>query len=172
MKQEEETRLLEEYRANVELWKHDDEVRQKRVGNFLTVNSILLVALVALANIKVSFLVLSLGGLLFSIFGFIICLIWHFVQVRNAEYVRFRRFQLRSIEARLPGLSTFTNTYNALYKHEKISFAGIKDTFVVESRAKSRSTVTEGRLPLLIGWFWCVIFFGAIIGVILYIIFN
>jgi hypothetical protein len=48
----EQARLLAEYQANVDLWKHDDTLRQERVGNFLNVNAALLAAVGVAAGLK------------------------------------------------------------------------------------------------------------------------
>jgi len=42
--------LLEEYQANVEMWKHDDNVRQQRARNFLTVNTLLILGLAGIVS--------------------------------------------------------------------------------------------------------------------------
>ena len=62
----EEKRLLEEYNVNVEMWKHDDMIRQTRTGNFLNVNTILLVALSAMFSIGHSVVGIAVSGILFS----------------------------------------------------------------------------------------------------------
>ncbi len=41
MEDRREKLLLEEYRLNVELMIHDDRLRQQRITNFLTANSLL-----------------------------------------------------------------------------------------------------------------------------------
>src|SRR3990172_6983783 len=92
----EQSRFLAEYLANVELWKHDDTLRQQRTGNFLSVNTALVAALAVVASLKPPVQYIGSIGLLFAAFGILLCVIWHVVQVRNAEYIRFRRFQLRS----------------------------------------------------------------------------
>ncbi len=149
--------LLAEYEANVALWQHDDSLRQQRSGTFLTVNTVLLTALGALTALQAPLRYVGVLALVFSVFGMIVCRVWHVVQLRNAEYIRFRRYQLRSIEARLPELTTFTNTYDAFYKGAEVKFPATGDSFRVEMKAQRRSTLSEGLLPVLIGVFWSIV---------------
>jgi hypothetical protein len=158
-----ENRLLEEYRVNVDLWKHDDLLRQSRTTNFLTINTILLVALSAFISIGQSLVGVALTGVLFSIFGMAISWIWRAVMVRNSAYVLFRRFQLRSIESHLPGMTTFENVYNVFYKNVEVAFDGIDETFSAPPRGKISSTLLENRLPTIISWFWVTVLLAGII---------
>jgi len=112
----EQSRFLAEYQANVDLWKHDDTLRQQRSGNFLSVNTALVAALGVVVSLEPPIEYIGGIGLLFAVFGILLCVMWHLVQVRNAEYVRFRRFQLRFIESKLTGLSTFQNIFRAFYE--------------------------------------------------------
>lgn len=163
MDQLEQERLLAEYQANVELWKHDDTLRQQRVGNFLSVNAALVAALALVTSLRPPPRYIGSVGLFVAVFGFLLCAVWYKVQIRNAEYIRFRRFQLRSIESRLPGLSTFQNIYRAFYELEPISFESPKGEFAVKPAARKASTSSEGRLPFLIGGFWCLVAIAAFI---------
>lgn len=149
--------LLAEFDANVALWQHDDMLRQQRNGIFLTVNAVLLGFLGAAAGLSAPRVYIGAVTIVFSVFAMLICRVWHFVQVRNAEYVRFRRFQLRSIESRLPPMTTFTNTYQAFYEHEQVSFPGMTSVFEIHDRCRHRSTLVEGNLPQLLGFFWLLI---------------
>lgn len=151
-----EVKLLAEYQANIELWKHDDTLRQQRQTNFLTVNTILFVGLGTVAGFKPAIIHLCVIMFFFSLFGLLLSIIWHKVQVRNAEYVRFRRFQLQHIESKLGNVDTFTNTYNAFYNFKKVDFGERISTFMLSEQAKHRSTLSEGKLPTLIGGFWSV----------------
>jgi hypothetical protein len=162
-----ETKLLEEYRANVELWKHDDTLRQQRTSNFLTTNTILLVALSTLLNIKHDINSLALTAILISIFGLLISIIWLSILNRNAEYIRFRRFQLKYLESRMPPMSTFTNTYIALYEHKTLEYKEIGQTFSIAKKGKKNSTISEGNLPKLIILFWAVVFLFGIVKLII-----
>lgn len=149
--------LIAEYKANIALWQHDDSLRQQRNRTFLTVNTVFFTALAALTTLQAPMRYVGAIALAFSVFGMIVCRVWYVVQRRNAEYVRFRRYQLRSIEARLPGLTTFRNTYDAFYNGVEVRFPAIEDSFCVEMKAQRRSTLSERLLPLLIGVLWSLI---------------
>ncbi len=154
MNNQKESILIAEYQANVELWKHDDSLRQQRQSNFLTVNTILVVGLGALTGFKPPLLNLGIVVFLFSIFGFLMSMIWYQVQVRSSEYVRFRRFQLHHIESKLADADTFTNTFHVFYNHKQIVFGDDTPPFLLSDQAKRRSTLSEGKLPVFLGSFW------------------
>jgi hypothetical protein len=153
--------LLTEYTANVELWKHDDSLRQQRNSTFLAVNTVLLSAIAALGAFKTQAAILAAVTCLFSIFGVAVCRVWQDVQLRNAEYVRFRRLQLKAIEARLGELSTFSNTYAAFNEMQTVEFPSTGQVFTVEHGSSESSTSAEGRLPRLLTGLWIVVAVGA-----------
>jgi hypothetical protein len=64
---------------------------------------VLLSALAAVIALGAPLRYLGVIAVVFSAFGATVCRVWHVTRARNAEYVRFRRFQLRSIEARRRG---------------------------------------------------------------------
>jgi len=158
MGQIEEKRLLEEYKANVLLWIHDDTLRQKRTGNFLTINTILIVALTALLSIIPHISNLAIAAILISIFGLLISFIWYSILQRNSHYVRFRRYQLRYLESKMPPMTTFTNTYDAFYEHKSLEYKEIGETFSIVKGGRKSSTVTEGHLPIIVVVFWALVF--------------
>ena len=84
------------------------------------------------------------------------------VLARNYAYVIFRRYQLRSIEQRLSGLTTFANVYKAFYNNEKVTFIGLDETFKADKNAKTSSTKLENRLPQIIMIFWIIVFIAGI----------
>jgi hypothetical protein len=155
--------LTIEYQVNVDLWKHDDDLRQQRNHTFLTMNTVLLVALGSLITLGDRLSDKAVVAILISIFGLPVCFIWNRVQARNSEYVRFRRFQLRSIESRLSGFSTFGNQYLAMDQHKETNFYGIADKFKISKAAAGSSTKLEGLLPSLIAGFWLLILLTSLI---------
>ena len=159
--------LIQEYQANVELWKHDDNLRQQRNSTFLSMNTIMLVALGTFLNIAPNITNAAISGFLISLFGLPICLMWNTVQERNSEYIRFRRFMLRSLETQLTSLSTFTKQWNALNKFESVQFEGLKDTFTAKRGSRISSTFVEGKLPLVVIIFWSFVFILSTIFLLL-----
>jgi hypothetical protein len=157
----EQTALLAEYRANVELWKHDDTLRQSRTSNFLTINAILASSIGISVGLNPSALA-WIAALITSFVGLVLARFWAAIQDRNAEYVRLRRYQLRSIEAEFPRLTTFSNVWAALYQHQAVTFLGIADRFEVSSRGRESSTLTESALPRILFRVWVVVFVAAL----------
>ena len=158
--------LAIEYQVNVDLWKHDDDLRQQRSHTFLTVNTVLLVALGSLITLGDSPGDKALMAILISIFGLPVCYIWNRVQARNGEYIRFRRYQLRSIESRLAGFTTFGNQYRAMDRHETIGFTGIPDNFEISKSVAKSSTKLEGYLPGIIAGIWLLILVSSLVVII------
>ena len=160
--------LISEYQANIALWQHDDNLRQQRSGTLLSMNTFLLVALGTLITIKPSLDNSAVVAILVSVFGFPICIMWHRILVRNGEYIRFRRFQMRSIEGQLQNVTTVTNQWNALDKHKTITWPGIEDSFRVKQAAKRSSTSIEVRLPLILAGFWTLVFLAGMVIVLFF----
>jgi hypothetical protein len=162
--------LRSEYEANIQLWVHDDNLRQQRNGTFLNMNAILLVALGTLITISPSLLNLAVIASLISVFGLPICMMWYQIQSRNAEYIRFRRFQLRYIEVQLQNVTTISNQWKALNEYQTLSFEGLDDKFSIKRPAKLSATKIEGRLPLMLVGLWFVIFIaGGVLTVLLWL---
>jgi hypothetical protein len=149
--------LLAEYQANVTLWQHDDMLRQQRTATFLAINTALLTAFAAVTALKVPLLYFGITLLALSPFGIAICYVWKAVLRRNREFMRFRRRQLASIEARLPGPTTFQHTLEAFERGGEITFPATGETFRVAKEARRGSSATEERLPVLIGILWLVV---------------
>ena len=163
LSEEEEKRLLDEYNMNIELWKHDDNLRQLRNNNFLSVNALFVIALGTYISLRPPNVNLAAAMILLAVLCAPICLVWSRMQFRNSEYIRFRRMQLLSIETRLPGISTFKNTWDALYDHKTVKFLGSGGTFAVSKRGAGSSTAAENRLPLFILGFWLAILIAGIL---------
>ncbi len=155
--------LLEEYQANVEMWKHDDNVRQQRARNFLTVNTLLILGLAGIVSFWKDHLYLGVILIIFSSVGLSLNLIWRSILHRSSEWIRFRRLQLASVESKLDGMSTFQNTLRAFYdKYETIDFGTNISQFTISSTAKKQSTITEGYLPSLMVLFWLLSIIGGL----------
>ena len=157
MNEQRRQNLVSEYQSNIELWKHDDTLRQQRAANFLTLNTILVASGAAIASLNPK---LQHVGLVLAAFGIIGCainFIWNTVSERNSEYIRFRRFQLRSIEAQLEGMTTFKNTYRAFYETKPVKFDQDLPAFEIAQKAKQRSTLSEAMLPRLMLVFWIAV---------------
>ena len=153
--------LMEEYKANVSLWIHDDDLRQQRNDNFLTVTGILITGLGLFGGLTTSASALAGAAALISTLGIPIAYIWHRIQARNAAYVGFRRLQLISIERRLPGLTTFQRTYSALYDEEPFEVEGLKP-FRISGAGRRSSTATEGLLSIIVLSFWSCLCVGSV----------
>jgi hypothetical protein len=153
---EREEMLLVEYQVNVELWKHDDLFRLNRAQGYMTFNTILIVALGTLVTLDKTHEYVAAISVLFSLFGILVSRVWNQNHARNSEYIRFRRLQLQSIEAKLKGLTTFRNTYQAFYQKKKIHFAALGCDFDLSPKAKERSVISESKLPRFVGAFWCI----------------
>ncbi|PVX23240.1 MAG: hypothetical protein CW691_11195 [Candidatus Bathyarchaeum sp.] len=153
--------MLKEYIINAEFWKHHDAMRQKKMENFLTVNSIFAAAIALLtssifSNMQTVSIILIIG---ISIIGFFVSVTWNSVMRRNSEYMRFQRLQLCSIEKVLPdGFMTFTKMYKAFDKPEAVDFSCTKKPFITKTESANK---LEGALPIIIAVSWFVIATGC-----------
>jgi hypothetical protein len=151
--------LLAEYKVNVDLWQHDDDLRQKRAATFLTVNLFLfgIVAFVIKESVLVGewTVIASISAVLF---GILTCSTWFFVHKRSEQYLRFRRRQLVEIEGKLGTADTFTKQYSAITLGEEIRFERSKDgPFVIPRIAAVSSSTLESLLPFALIVIWTVI---------------
>jgi hypothetical protein len=103
-----------------------------------------------------------------SVLGLTSSYIWFRVQARNAEYVRFRRLQLGSIEAQLEGMSTFGHIQTAFYEHKDVLLKGTGTHFSISARGTSSSTKTEGVFPQVMMLFWAAVFVGSAIATVVF----
>lgn len=116
-------RILEEWRANVQLYIHHDNLKQERIRHFLSMQGALL-AFVGLSTKQaiegpksilppITFLLFSAG---ISLIGFVLALAWRGMDDRARKFTLFERRCLRDLENQwntlLPkdekGLSTYT----------------------------------------------------------------
>jgi uncharacterized membrane protein len=161
------SQLLEEYRINADFWKHHDTMRQKKMENFLTANSILAAAIALLtssifSDIQVISIILIVG---ISIIGFIISLTWNSVIRRNSEYMHFQRLQLCSIEQELPKCSmTFTKMYRTFDENMKVDFPHLLKPLPNSFKTKMKSANKLDRnLPMIIAGSWIIVVFSCVI---------
>jgi len=170
MEEQRVAKLLTEYQANIDLWQHDDTTRAQRDGTFLSVNTLLFVALGTLITFRPSVWGVAAIACLVAAFGFPLCIMWYYMLVRGGEYVRFRRFQLRSIEAQLGDVTTITNQWKALDEFQTVSFRDIEDKFTIKSSAKHSVTLVENRIPLVVAVFWFLVFLGGAATAIMHLL--
>lgn len=162
--------LRDEYRANIDLWVYDNTFRNQRNGTFLNINTALLVAVSILITISPSILNISITGALISVFGLVTCLLWRQIMIRNAAYVNFRRYQLRGLELQLQNVTTFGNQWKALNEYERVSIAGLEETFQISKPAKVSALDIENKIPLLLSGLWLIIFIAGITLIVLSIL--
>ena len=147
------------------LWQHDDMLRQQRTATFLAINAALLTALAAMTALKTPLLYVGITMSVLSLFGISTCFVWKAVHRRNREFMRFRRLQLASIEARLPGLTTFRHTLEAFERGGSITFPATGVRFAVAEDARTGSAATEEQLPVLLGVLWLTVgIAGAVVA--------
>jgi hypothetical protein len=154
--------LLKEYSINADFWKHHDTMRQKKMENFLTANSILAAAVALLtsgvfSSIQDISIILVIG---ISIIAFFISVTWNSVMRRNSDYMRFQRLQLCSIEQALPnGFETFTKMYKAFDNGTPIPFPCVPQPEPPEPfQTKTESAnKLEAALPKIIAASWIIL---------------
>jgi hypothetical protein len=151
--------LLAEYAANVSLWQHDDNLRLKRTGTFLTFNAFLYGVLAFILKEKVFHENIALLITLASAgIGILVCVTWLVMHGRNQEYILFRRKQLAEIEAKLGGIAdTFTQQRKAISLHRKISFEKSGESFETRRHTRMSSAAMEHALPIIFIIIWVIL---------------
>lgn len=116
---------LEEYKINIDMWKHYDNLRQEKNKTFITVNTILVPTLGFLVKDGLPSSEVTLIASLVAFLGAIVCVLWLFLQSRNAKYIEYHILQTMEIEkSKLAGFTTFCRQQNTLkkgYKFENIN---------------------------------------------------
>lgn len=145
---------LEEYRLNVDLWKHDDALRQSHNQTFLGVNSAVLVAAGLVISASGELVIQGLTALAASVFGLAICGVWRRVQIRHNAYIRFHRKMLVALEAPL-SFSTFRLQEDAFHEPwSLIEMPHIASEFRLKKNERRSASGAEARLPEIVGVLW------------------
>lgn len=74
-----------DYSDHIQMWRHYDNLRQKKNATFLTANSIL-IAIVGFGEIDIVQLFISV-----SVLGILMNIAWFLLLLRNAEYIKLHR---------------------------------------------------------------------------------
>ena len=141
-------------------------MRQNKMANFLTTNSILVATAALLANnifsnTQIITIILIIG---ISIIGFFIAITWSSVMHRNSEYMHFQRLQLQCIEQNLSNCSrTFTQMHDAFDNEKEVHFSYLQKSF--KSKTKSANKL-EGVLPMIIAISWVVVAVSCVVFLI------
>lgn len=99
---------LEEYKINIDMWKHYDNLRQEKNKTFLTANTILVPTLGFLLKDGISSDNVTLIASAVAFLGAIVCVLWFFLQTRNAKYIKYHILQTQELEvSKLAEYTTF-----------------------------------------------------------------
>jgi hypothetical protein len=158
--------LRAEYQANIQLWIYEATFREQRSQMFLNINTILLVALGTLTTFSPTHLNTALIALLTSLFAFPTCVMWRQILLKNGEYMKFRRFQLRTLEVKLQNVTTFGNSWKALNEYEELKVSELEKPFQISKSAKYSAIAVENNLPLILTIFWAIVFLAALIFIV------
>ncbi len=151
------SRRKADFDANLDLWKHEENVRLQRNTVLLSANALLAVGVSALISISPPVKVAALSGLTLALVGFVSCWTWIQLHDRHLEYARFRRAQLRQLAANL-GYESWENQWDALGKDGRgsIRFSTTGDEF--QPRPNPTGAIrAEGRLPRLFIVLWLAV---------------
>jgi hypothetical protein len=144
---------LDEYRSNIDLWKHIDMLRQGRNQTFLTANSAALVASGLLISASEKLLVQGVTAVAASIFGVALCTAWRIVQARHDAYVRFHREKLVALEQSV-GFSTYAEMDDAFHRAATVIIQPGNRPFRLQGREQRSASVAEARLPSILLYLW------------------
>jgi hypothetical protein len=158
--------LLEEYRLNVDLWKHDDTLRQSHNQTFLGVTSALLVAagLVIAASNKLA--VQGASAVAAALFGIAVACVWRRAQVRHNAYIRFHREMLITLEESL-NFCTFTYQSAAFQRPwGQTTLEPGGKVFELKAAEQKSGSDAEARLPNLVLALWCAALIAGLVAIV------
>jgi hypothetical protein len=155
--------LHEEIRQNIDLWKHEESLRQSRNTAFLAVNAFLIAAGGALLGTEPDKVVLAAEGVTLASFGIAVCEIWRRIIKRHVAYAEFRRKQLRDLEAQT-GHETWARTARAFGRKPKpVKFPVIEEEFRVDEDAATSAIALESRLPMALIVLWAFVGVASVV---------
>lgn len=157
--------VKEELRLNLDLWKHEEGLRQQRNTVLLGTNAFLAVAASALIGARPPIGIGLVIGLVLAVFGLVICWIWHRLQQRHVVYADFRRKQIRELAAQL-GYESWEKQWEALRSPPdpspiSVDFRHTGARFSPRGSEKS-AIVIESFLPGAIAAAWALFALGGI----------
>jgi hypothetical protein len=158
--------LRDELHLNLDLWKHEEGLRQQRNTVLLGTNAFLAVAASAVISARPPLGIAVAIGLVLAGFGLLICWIWHRLQQRHVVYADFRRKQLRELAAEL-GYETWEHQWEALRAPPDpppvaIEFPLTGGRFTPR-HSEGSAIVTESLLPRAIAAAWALFALGAVV---------
>jgi hypothetical protein len=155
-----------EYQLNVDLWKHDDAMRQAHNQTFLATNSAALVAAGLVIAASHSLAVQAGAAVVAAVFGFAVCGSWQTVQIRHNAYIRFHRIKLLSLEP-ATSYTTFQEQQRAFHDADLVSLAGSAgQTFELDDHELASSSSAEALLPTLLLRLWVVAGTAGVLGLV------
>lgn len=154
--------LQDEYKANIQILFHADNIRQSRMNGFLSVNAFLLAGFGVLIAQEQS-LWTDAFLCLMSILAVIICRALRLAHLRNDRFLKFRRYQLRDIEARIGTYSTFRNSKSAIGSGTH-SFTYSGERFD-EPKLKGKTSGQIDRFLIdVVALIWAIVLLAIILG--------
>lgn len=158
--------LRDELHLNLDLWKHEEGLRQQRNTVLLGTNAFLAVAASAVISARPPPGIALAIGLVLACFGSLICWIWHRLQQRHVVYASFRRKQMRELAAEL-GYETWERQWEALRAPPdpapvEVEFRLTGDRFKPR-QSEGSAILTESLLPRAIAAAWVLFALGAIV---------
>ena len=151
----EEQLMLEDYRATLDLLKHEDERKAQLFTLFIGMNGGLVAFYVWMSDSNTAIAIgLAIAAVIFGIY-------WFFIMERMRAFIWLRYCLLLKIEDRIKLITSISaeeklrnlgevEVYGELYKlafHQRISV-----------------TKTESFIPLVVAVFWLVLAVGGILG--------
>jgi hypothetical protein len=161
-----EALLREEFDANIDLWKHEEGMRQKRSTVMLNANAFLAVGASAMISFRPSPEAAFLVGLVLSGFGLATCWIWLTLLQRHKLYATFRLKQIRELAARI-GYESWENQWTGLRTNppndtpEVVVFWKTDERFEPAVGSRGANTV-ETFLPKAIAYLWACFAIGCL----------
>jgi len=172
-----ETRLLEEWKANHDLLKFYEDLKQKRFAHFLTIQTAFLAFFALIAKDALETMSLtSLSALVFIAVPPLI-IVWHFIRVdrRNRAFVDTANTHLLLLEdawkAQSPDnhFSTYRNLFAILSRHDVttiqrfVSARDLQDDPIEHLMKSTSAHASEHSILRMFLWLWIVLGITALL---------
>lgn len=161
--------LLEELKLNVDLWKHEEGLRQQRNTAFLAINSLLVVGGGTIIGAEPTEARLRWGAVAFGVLGAVLCILWAIIQFRHHAYARFRRMQMADLEKSLdaardssPPHTTFARTHD-VFSRGGVTFEH-EGTYQRPGYASMSAITAEALLPTVFLVAWVAVGLGGFLA--------
>jgi hypothetical protein len=155
---------LDEYKLNVDLWKHDDTLRESHNQTFIGATSAALVAAGLVISASDNLVVQGGAAMVAALLGSSLAWVWNRTQQRHNAYIAFHREMLVALEP--AAYSTFRLQTAAFQKPWETVRLPNGRRFSLAEKARRSASDAEALVPRFVGIFWIAAFVAGLAAVL------